>query len=104
MSGSNRKEAIMSTPSTGLSEWERKEGGGTPDPPATPPTGPPSFGHPVISVDEVAKLLGLGRNQIYAAIARGEIDVLRLGRRILILRAPLERKLRGEDSQPTKAA
>ncbi|MSP76968.1 MAG: DNA-binding protein [Rhodospirillaceae bacterium] len=69
----------MSTSSTGLSHWEQKSGGS-----------------PIISVDETAKLLDLGRNQVYAAVKRGEIDALRIGKRILILRAPLERMLRGE--------
>jgi excisionase family DNA binding protein len=70
----------MSTSSTGLSDWEKGSGGSS----------------PVISVDETAELLGLGKNQVYAAVKRREIDALRIGGRILILRVPLERKLRGE--------
>lgn len=51
---------------------------------------------PIISVADAAKLLGLGANQVYAGVKRGEIDAMRIGKRILILRQPLERKLRGE--------
>jgi excisionase family DNA binding protein len=71
----------MSIPSTGLSHWEKESGRSS---------------SPIISVDETAKLLDLGKNQVYAAVKRGEIDALRIGGRILILRVPLERKLRGE--------
>ncbi len=83
----------MSISSTGQSEWERKQGGGSAERPSSP----------VLSVDDVAKLLGLGKNQVYKAISRGEIDVMRIGKRILILRAPLERKLRGEATEPQVA-
>ena len=33
---------------------------------------------------EAGRILGLGRNAVYNAIARGEIPVLRFGRRIVI--------------------
>lgn len=38
------------------------------------------------TVDEAAALLGIGRNHAYAAIQRGEIPHIRVGRRILIPR------------------
>jgi excisionase family DNA binding protein len=44
-------------------------------------------------VEEVATLLGIGRNSAYQAIARGELPALRLGRRLLVPRAALERHL-----------
>jgi len=37
-----------------------------------------------LSVSETADLLGVGRNTLYEAIARGEIPVVHVGRRILI--------------------
>lgn len=50
----------------------------------------------IITVDQAAKLLKIGRVQAYAAVSRGEIPHLRIGKRILVLRLPLERMLRGE--------
>ncbi len=46
-----------------------------------------------ISITEAAALLGIGRNQAYQAAARGELPVLRLGRRLLVPTAPLQRML-----------
>jgi len=40
----------------------------------------------VLSVEEVAAFLGLSRNATYAAVARGEIRSVRVGRRVLIAR------------------
>lgn len=34
----------------------------------------------VLTVEQVAKVLRMGRNQVYEAVARGEIPVLRFGR------------------------
>lgn len=45
---------------------------------------------------DAGKLLGLGRNSTYDAVARGEIPVLRFGRRIVVPRRALERMLNGE--------
>jgi excisionase family DNA binding protein len=42
---------------------------------------------------DAGKLLGLGRNATYDAIARGEIPVIRFGRRIVVPRKALERML-----------
>ena len=47
------------------------------------------------SVTEAAKALGLSRNSCYAACERGELPCLRIGKRILIPRAKLERLLTG---------
>jgi excisionase family DNA binding protein len=57
----------------------------------------------VISVREAMTLLGLSRNSIYQACHRGELPILRCGRRILISKPALLRKLelaKGEDLQP----
>jgi excisionase family DNA binding protein len=47
------------------------------------------------TIVEAAKELGIGRNQAYAAARRGEIPVIRIGKRILVLREPLKRMLAG---------
>jgi excisionase family DNA binding protein len=47
----------------------------------------------VLTPEDVAVRLGIGRNQAYEAIARGDIPALRLGRRWLIPRAAFERLL-----------
>lgn len=49
-----------------------------------------------ISVEEAATLLGVGRNQAYEAARHGQIPSIRVGGRILIPRAALERLLSGE--------
>lgn len=48
-----------------------------------------------LSVVEAAKILGVGRNQAYEAVRRGEIPAIRIGGRILVPRAALERLLHG---------
>jgi excisionase family DNA binding protein len=45
---------------------------------------------------DAGQMLGLGRNATYDAVARGEIPVLRFGRRILVPRKALERLVNGE--------
>ena len=39
-----------------------------------------------LTVEEVAEILGIGRNSAYEAIRREEIPTLRLGRRVVVLR------------------
>ena len=43
-----------------------------------------------LTVDETAKCLGIGRNSAYEAIARGEIPVIKVGKRLLVPKAALE--------------
>lgn len=50
------------------------------------------------SVDEAAARLGVGRNAAYEAIKRGELPALRIGRRLVVPRAALDRLL--ADPQP----
>lgn len=38
----------------------------------------------VLSIEEVALILGLGRSATYESARRGELPTLRLGRRILV--------------------
>ncbi|MEP0322875.1 helix-turn-helix domain-containing protein [Bauldia litoralis] len=54
---------------------------------------------PTISVDEAARVLGLGRNSAYEAVRRGEIATKRIGGRIFVLTAPLRRMLDGEAAE-----
>ncbi len=44
----------------------------------------------VLSVDQVADYLGLARNSAYAAVARGEIRSVRIGRRLIVPRSAIE--------------
>ena len=46
-----------------------------------------------ITIPEVAKLLGIGRNQAYEAARRGEIPVIKIGKRLLVPLVALERML-----------
>ena len=48
-----------------------------------------------LTVDEFAKILGIGRGTAYAAIKRGEIPHLRIGRRIVIPVQVVENLLSG---------
>ncbi len=45
------------------------------------------------NVREAAKLLGLSKNSAYQACLKGEIPCLKIGRRLLIPRAQLDRML-----------
>lgn len=42
-----------------------------------------------ISVREAAAMLGVSLDAVYDAIGRGEIQAVRVGRRLLVARAPL---------------
>ncbi|MGI8852331.1 MAG: helix-turn-helix domain-containing protein [Methyloceanibacter sp.] len=52
------------------------------------------------SVREAAKEAGIGVNQAYEAIRRGEIPHIKIGKRILVLRKPW-RKMLGTDAPTT---
>ena len=45
------------------------------------------------TVEQTAKLLGIGRNLCYERVKTGEIPVIRIGRRLLVPRRALERLL-----------
>jgi excisionase family DNA binding protein len=49
-----------------------------------------------LTVEEAARLLGIGRSAAYAAAARGELPTVRLGRRLVVPRAALDRLLSGD--------
>ena len=54
----------------------------------------------VVTVDEAAKILRLGRQSVYEAIHRKEIPAVRIGRRLVISLSALDRLLAGEEAQP----
>ncbi len=49
----------------------------------------------VLNVDQVAELLGLGRNTVYDAVNRNEIPHRRVGRRLIFSRAAVMQWLQG---------
>jgi excisionase family DNA binding protein len=57
-----------------------------------------------LTVEEAAALLGIGRNSAYQAVASGQLPVLRIGRRLLVPRAALERLLADAQAGMKKTA
>ena len=53
-----------------------------------------------MTIVEAAKKLGIGRNQAYRAAKRGEIPSIRIGKRILVLVAALDRLIEGVATKP----
>jgi excisionase family DNA binding protein len=49
-----------------------------------------------VSVEEAGKRLGVSRNLAYEAAKRGEIPTIKIGRRLLVPLAALERMLDGK--------
>ena len=45
------------------------------------------------TVEEAARILGLGRNTAYVAARRGELPTIRIGKRFIVPRAALEKLL-----------
>jgi excisionase family DNA binding protein len=56
------------------------------------------------SVAELARALGIGRNQAYGFVQSGRIPALRIGRRWLIARPVIERIVSGELLPPAATA
>ena len=56
-----------------------------------PPTSSPPEEQAVLTVEETARVLGLGRSGAYEAIRRGDLPSIRIGRRVLIPTAALRR-------------
>lgn len=48
-----------------------------------------------VTVEEAAKILGIGRASAYLAIKTGDLPYLKIGRRIVVSRIALERMLEG---------
>ena len=53
----------------------------------------------VLTIEEAARLLKIGRSCAYEAARRGELPILRLGRRMLVPKAALERLLEGKTEE-----
>jgi excisionase family DNA binding protein len=50
-----------------------------------------------LTIPQAAKRLGVTRNSAYQAARRGEIPTIKIGKRILVPVAALEKKLRGDE-------
>ena len=57
----------------------------------------------VLSVEDAGKRLGLSRPSAYQAVKRGELPVIRIGRRILVPIVALEKMLENTAPAGTKA-
>jgi excisionase family DNA binding protein len=55
----------------------------------------------VFNVEEAAKILRISRECAYGAVTKGHLPTIRLGRRLLVPRAALERLLSGEQKLAT---
>ena len=60
-------------------------------------------GGATLTVDDAAEQLGISRNTAYACAKSGELPVIRMRHRMLVLREPFERMLRGESAPKTAA-
>jgi excisionase family DNA binding protein len=49
-----------------------------------------------LTVEEAARLIGIGRSAAYTACRTGEIPTIKIGRRLVVPVAALERMLAGE--------
>ena len=52
-------------------------------------------GRKTYSILEAAKILGIGKNQAYAAAHAGELPIIRMGNRMLVPKVALDKKLAG---------
>ena len=50
-----------------------------------------------VTVDDAARIIGISRGSMYRAIDRGEIPIVRVGKRVLIPTATLRRMLHLDD-------
>jgi excisionase family DNA binding protein len=57
-----------------------------------------------LTVEEAARLMGISRALAYAAVSRGEIPSIRIGRRVLVSRAQLLAMLERDNSGGLKEA
>lgn len=57
-----------------------------------------------LTVEEVGRVLGIGRNTAYAAVRDGSIPTLRIGKRYVVPRAALDRLLESGGPQAIQAA
>jgi excisionase family DNA binding protein len=53
-----------------------------------------------LTVEEAARLLGVSRSTAYLAVRRGELPVIRIGRRCVVPRLALEHMLNRTATEP----
>ena len=53
-----------------------------------------------VTVEEAGRIIGVSRGGAYEAVKRGEIPVIRIGKKIRVPKAALERLLNGEPPVP----
>jgi len=53
-----------------------------------------------VTVEEAGRIIGVSRGSAYEAVKRGEIPVIRIGKKIRVPKAALERLLNGEPPVP----
>jgi excisionase family DNA binding protein len=51
-----------------------------------------------LTIEEAARALGIGRSAAYLAAHRGDLPVIRIGRRYVVPRVALERLLNGNQA------
>lgn len=49
-----------------------------------------------VTVEEAGRALGIGRGSAYEAVRRGELPAIRIGKRLVVPKAALERLLAAE--------
>jgi excisionase family DNA binding protein len=64
----------------------------------------PKIARATVTVEEAAKRLGIGRNQGYEGVRRGDIPSIKIGKRILVPVAALDRLLGIEPGRTSEAA
>jgi excisionase family DNA binding protein len=57
-----------------------------------------------VTVEEAAEMLGISRSSAYECVHRGELQALRLGRRLVVPRSALEEMLGGAPGTATVTA
>lgn len=55
-----------------------------------------------VSVEQAASLIGISRQSAYTAVDNGELEVIRVGRRVRVLARPLYARLVGDPSAAVK--
>jgi excisionase family DNA binding protein len=53
-------------------------------------------GRETVTVEKAGQIVGISRTAAYAAVARGDLPSLRIGRRVVVPRKALDRLLAGE--------
>jgi len=53
-----------------------------------------------VKIDQAAEILGISRNGAYAAAKEGSLPTIRIGKRLLVPKAVLDRMLAGANQPP----